>query len=289
MQQTSKLVVVLLVAVLAMQLWTFNRQSQLAQELQVLAASRNQSDMRIRNDLDALQRRLSEMAEADRWVVVNRAEVAPVGSCGTAQVQVDWTLQEWGEGTTSRLLYRASADQPWQEATVERRGIGQNYTATLPIIGGKPYLEVGWDVSHAPNTGRKSQEARAGSMAVEASPLSGLQYQIVAESPSMSRSTGVKTVSLSSQFVIPVKIGVDVERDGRYIVDLYTDPNRGPCAQLESVEIRAYSGNEVVETRPMTREQDDRLRAEWQSDQALHRLELLIQHSGGVETLVIPL
>jgi len=270
-----------------MQLWTYSRQGQLERQLQNLSSQQAQLLQQTENRVASLERSMQETAEANRWVTVNRAEIEPTTTCESAQAKVDWSFQRWAEDMTARLLYRSGPDQPWQEATVQQMGALQSYAASFQVAA-SPVLRPGYDISYAATGSGKVQETQAGGTE-EGNSMVGAQYQIIAQSPSMSQSSGVHTLPLHAQFVIPLKIAVDVERDGRYLIEIAHDPNRGPCAGVESIELRTFVGNELKGTTPLRSEEPGRFAAEWRSEEALSQLEIRVRYNGGEQSFTIPL
>lgn len=286
-ENTGKVAVALLAVVAGLQVWTLNRQAALEQRLQNVTAMQNQLDMNTRDRLEGLYQRLHEMTEADRWMVVQHQSLEPLGSCETAQARVEWELRQWASGTESRLLYRTGPDENWQEATVEERG-GQNYAASFTLPA-QPLLEVGVDVSYAQPRGSTSKVEEA--FAREKSKFDrDYEYQIVAEGPDFSRSSGAKRIPVHGEFVVPAKISVDVERDGRYKVRLFSETTgRKACASLESAELRAYAGERLAHSTTLAEQNQHERSAEWTSEESLTRLELILRHGGGEEVIPVTL
>ncbi len=275
---------VLLAAVAVLQFRTLGRQQDLEQQIRNLASQQIQLDHHLRNELSSLQGSLREMAEAERWVAVHRQTVEPGDNCETAQARVEWDLRQWVAGTHTSLLYRTDAGQEWQAAEVRNLG-GQNYAAEFPVPG-RPMLQVGTAVEYA--GGQDSRSVNAMAKAEKAAFDRNYQYLIVAEGPDFNRSTGVKSLPLYGEFVIPVKIQVRVERDGRYAVRLFSAKDgQNRCTRMERAEVRAYQGDRLVTSAPLVEGQPEALTAEWRSEEKLTKLEIILRHSGGEEVVPI--
>lgn len=284
MQNSNKLLATLLVVVAGLQWWTLSRQTHLERQLQSLSNSQLNLTHELQNGLSGMDGRLGELAKAEQWVSVRRQGVERGATCETAQARVEWDLLQWTAESQSRLLYRTGPDQPWQEAKAEPQG-GQSYAATFSLPG-KPKLAVGLSVEHS--RGKSSESVTRGP---EKDPYDlNYQYQIVAEGPNLSRSTGARSLPIHGEFVVPAKLIVQVEEKERYQVELFTDtPKQNPCAQVESAEVRAYAGEQLTGTKPLDSEDGKVRRLEWQSETPLTRLEVVIRHGGGEEIVEVPL
>lgn len=284
MQNANKLVAALLVAVAGLQWWTLSRQADLERQLQNLSNTQHNFARELRNGLSSTEGRIREMAEAQRWVSVSHQGVDRGATCEAAQARVEWDLLQWTPGTQSRLLYRTGPDQAWQEATTEDRG-GQNYAAgfTLP---GKPRLALGLMVERSRGKNSESVTQGPNKAAIDLD----YQYQIVAEGPNLSRSTGPKSLPLHGAFVVPAKLIVREEENGRYRVELFSDHvGQNPCAKVESAEVRTYAGEQLTGTKPLDSEDKHSWGLEWREETPLTRLEVVIRHGGEEEVIDVPL
>lgn len=286
MQNSGRWVATLLAVVIALQIWTLMRQANLDEQVQRLSMNQSNQTIELRNALSGVHRSLSDMAEAERWVVVHRHNLEST-TCETATARVEWELRQWTPGTVSRLLYRTAPDQPWQEATTESLG-GQNYAATFAAPG-KPVLMTGMVVSY--DQGKNGHSVNHESMSGDKSDFDrDYHYQIVAEGPNLSQSTGVRSLPLGGEFIVPAKIMVDVEKDGRYRLHLFSEQaGRSPCTRIDSAELRAFASGQAASSIPLQAEAGREWRAEWKSEQPLHRLELVLRFGGEEKVVEIPL
>lgn len=287
MNQTPKLAAALLVVTAALQVWSLNRQSDLQQQIRNLASEHNMAMNRMQHELNAMQSSLERKAEAEQWVAVQKQAVEPSATCDAAQGRVEWELRQWAPGTGSKLLYRSGPNEAWQEATVQPKG-GQNFAAVFPVPA-KPLLEVGLDVQYP--AGKNSATARVEqARSNKAAYDRDYQYQIVAEGPQFNRSTGARGLALGGQFVVQAKIRARVERDNRYEVELYSHrEGASPCVTVQSAEVRAYAGDRMVTTLPLADRDPSQLVAQWQSQEALTRLEVVVRYGSGEEVVEISL
>lgn len=283
MQTSNKLMALVLTAIVGLQLWTLRHQANLEQQIQRLADSMQNSEARLSNDLTGIYHSLREMSEAEQWVRIREVGASSNSSCDSFRSRIEWDLQQWAPQSSTRLLYRSGPDQAWQEARVESLG-GQSYAATLSFAG-KPWLNAGIVMEYS--EGRKST-----SHAQDRKPpnTQNYQYQIVAEGPSLSRSTGARSLTEPGRLMIPAKFTLRHEEGGRYRAELVTDgTEQNPCNRVEQAEIRAYIGESLDSTFPLTAARDYRMESQWQSEKRFSRMTLAVRHGGGEEEIELPL
>ncbi|MFZ5816233.1 MAG: hypothetical protein ACOY93_13205 [Bacillota bacterium] len=279
-------IILLLVSTLLLQVWSINRQGRLERGIERVSTLQNQVETGLQRRLDYLQSSLRQMEEAERWMAVTRERVEPDSTCQQAEALIEWELRRWVPGTTSRLLYRTGAGEPWQEAPVRPTG-GQNYQARLPVAAA-PILEPHLSVNLI-RPGRGSSEAGAATAARTKQEMD-FEYQILAEGPEESRSSGLRRLPLRHYFTLPVRLHVRVEPQNRYWLSLSgMGDTMERCTRLEGAEVRAYSGERLVMTSRMESQAPGQWVADWRSEEALTRLDVLVRYGGREELVPISL
>lgn len=279
-QSTSRLVVILLVAVLALQVYSLSRQGGLERQVAQVAAEASALEHRLRGEIGGVQGYLHELAKAERWLSRPTVAVNNTASCDAADVRISWELMNWGPDTRSRLLYRQGETGEWQEAAVQPLG-GQGYAARFTATGA-PVVQPNVSVS------REDNRSSAAQMVETAGRPHGLlyQYQILAEGPGGSRSTGAEHLDLAKAFWAPAQVHATVLPDQRYQAQVLTKPEPDVCSRVDEAVVRAYAGGDQVGTYRLGARGVGQLHAEWQSDVPLTRLEFVLTVNG--KTQVVP-
>lgn len=115
------------------------------------------------------------------------------------------------------------------------------------------------------------------------------QYQILAEGPGGSRSTGAEHLDLAKAFWVPAQVHATVLPDQRYQAQVVTRPEPGACSRIDAAAVRAYAGGTLVGTYPLATRDGGDLHADWQSDLPLTRLEFVLTVNGQEEVVPVHL
>lgn len=283
-QSTSKVLVVLLAAVLVLQLYSLSRQGGLDRRVAQLSSEVAQQESRLFNDISSMQSRLYDLAEAERWVSVANVAVDQGPACGAADVRINWELMNWAPDTRSRLVYRVDESGAWQEAAVESLG-AQSYVGRFTVDGApvvQPSVEVTTHVSRNSMGVQVEETASVGGN-------SDYQYQILAEGPAGSRSTGAQNLDVAKVFRVSPKVRAEVLGDQRYEATVLTKPEPDVCARVEAAAVRAYGADGLAGTYPLQTAGHGELQAAWQSDVPLVRLEFVLTVNGKEEVVPVHL
>lgn len=278
----GRTLLLLLVAVGGLQLYSLQRQADLSQELNRLRTRQ----MMLESQVGSMTTQVIQPENPeDRWFRLGEHRFTPTSPCTEAMVQLEWHLQEWTPDTKSSLAYRSRPGEPWQEAAVKPLG-GGSHQATF-WVPAKPTFQFGMDIEYSQGTA--VSPILPSQQPTETEP--GPQFQITAEIDGLTRSTEVKPVPGTERFTIPVKLRLQVGRDGRYSAQFSTNgPDAPPCQQIEQATVELIASDRSVMAVPFTAQANTSTwTADWQTKEPLTELLFHFRHAGGQERIPVRL